>query len=274
MESSFFFKNKNNYRLFGIMHTPERALAGKVAIVCCSPLFEEKLHSHRILVNFARYAADQGIHVLRFDYYGDGESEGLFEEASTVSRIQDIESAVGFIEKEVNPSLIILLGLRLGGTLAILTAHNILKIGGIVAWAPIINVKEYLHQILRINLSNQLAVHKRILCNREGLIAQIMSGKSVNIEGYELSKPFFDQAVRINLLRDRHNLKKPICIFQISEKHATDKELQKFVDDLENENVEFQKLEESRFWLTQKIIYPACTELYSLTTKWIVSFLN
>jgi uncharacterized protein len=274
MEYPFFFKNKNNQRLFGILHSPEKALAGGVAIVCCNPLFEEKLHAHRILVNFARYAVGQGFHVLRFDYYGDGESEGLFEEATITSRIQDIKSAVGLVEKRINPSLIILLGLRLGGTLAIITANNSPQIGGIVAWAPILKVKEYLYEVLRINLSNQLAVHKKILHSRKALIAQINSGKSVNIEGYELSNPFFDQAVRINLLTGGNNLKKPICVFQISEKHGTDKELQKFVDDLENENVEFKKLEESRFWLTQKIIYPACSELFSLTTKWIVSILQ
>lgn len=274
MEFSFFFKNKNNQRIFGILHSPDRALAGGVAIICCNPLFEEKLHSHRILVNFARYAADQGIYVLRFDYYGDGESEGLFEETSVRSRIQDIESAVSFVEKEVSPSLIILLGLRFGATLAILAANTLPQIDSIITWAPIVNVKEYLHKALRVNLSNQLTVHKKILYDRDELIDQIISGKSVNIEGYELSNPFYDQAVHIDLFLEGSQLDKPICVYQISEKCIVDKELSKFINCFENQTVEFKKIVESRFWMTQKIIYPDCMELFSSTTKWVMTVLT
>lgn len=89
-ETPFFFRNQKRQRLFGILHEANNekcVLRCEAAIICCHPLFEEKLHSHRIMVNFARYAASQGFHVLRFDYFGDGESEGLFEQASVSSRI-------------------------------------------------------------------------------------------------------------------------------------------------------------------------------------------
>jgi exosortase A-associated hydrolase 2 len=274
MEYSFFFKNHKNQRLFGILHAPEQKLAKGVTILYCSPIFEEKLHSHRVLVNFSRYAASKGIHVLRFDYYGDGESEGLFEEASIESRIDDIESAVEYVKNQVNPSLIILLGLRLGGTLAVLAGESLPKVDGIVAWSPIIDVKQYLYELLRINLSYQLTVHKKIQYNREALISQIMSGGSVNIEGYELTNPLFNEAVHINLLTSAHQFNQPVFVCQINEKQVPDKMLQIFFDSLNVENKQLKNFEESRFWLTQKRIYSPCTELFNSTTKWILSVLS
>src|SRR3982751_2205696 len=95
-ETPQFFPNRENQRLFSVLHrVPSANLAG----VVCPPLFDEKLWSHRVLVNFARFVAARGVSVLRFDYFGDGESDGRFEDASVSTRLRDIEDAVDFCRR-------------------------------------------------------------------------------------------------------------------------------------------------------------------------------
>ena len=120
-ETPLFFQNLNKQRLFGILHEPDPdivKLKENVVLIFCHPLFEEKLHCHRIVVNFARYAAKRGFYVFRFDYFGDGESEGFFEDASIASRISDIYSAINLIYEKISQPKIILFGIRMGATLA------------------------------------------------------------------------------------------------------------------------------------------------------------
>ena len=47
------------------------------AFVFCHPLTEEKLWTHRVFVTFARELAAAGHTVLRFDYRGNGDSDGI-----------------------------------------------------------------------------------------------------------------------------------------------------------------------------------------------------
>src|SRR5215213_8214975 len=96
-ETPLFFTNRDTNRLFGVLHKPDQTgTSVDTAVVFCAPLFEEKLWAHRVGVNFARFLALRGVAVLRFDYCGDGESEGRFEQASVSSRIQDIHDALRF----------------------------------------------------------------------------------------------------------------------------------------------------------------------------------
>ena len=173
------FLNSFGKRLFGIFHyaTSQKSKGAEIpAIVVCAPIFEEKLHSHRILVNFARFATSQGFHVLRFDYFGDGESEGLFEEASLSTRMGDIRSAIGAAKEKFGTPNVFLLGLRMGATLVMLTGATINKeVRGLIAWAPILDLRRYIMDILRANLSWQMVIHKKILYNRDELAEKILS---------------------------------------------------------------------------------------------------
>jgi len=270
-ETPFFFENQKNKRLFGILHTAnmdEASVVGNVAVVYCHPLFEEKLHSHRVMVNFARFAANHGIHVLRFDYFGDGESEGLFEQASVLSRITDILTAIQTIEIRVQPSRIFLLGLRMGATLAILAADKCELVSGVVAWSPIIKCKEYMYDMLRVNLSTQMVIHKKVLYNRDALVEQIQNGKTVNVDGYEISNPFYAESINVDLTRENGKREKPIFLVQISS-HRPEKTFQEFLHSGPQKNINFVGIKERRSWTAQRIVYPSCDELFSKTIEWI-----
>ena len=64
--------------LFGL-YQPADASAGK-AVLLCPPLGQEQIRCHRLYRQLAHALAAEGIAVLRFDYYGCGDSAGASDE--------------------------------------------------------------------------------------------------------------------------------------------------------------------------------------------------
>lgn len=65
----------------------------------------------------------RGIGVMRFDFTGLGQSKGTFADSHFTANIEDIRSAVKYLETHAKPP-IILLGHSLGGTAILATAHE------------------------------------------------------------------------------------------------------------------------------------------------------
>jgi alpha/beta superfamily hydrolase len=270
-ETPQFFLNRDGRRLFSVLHRAVPGEAPARAVVVCAPLFDEKLWSHRVLVNLARHLAARRVAVCRFDYYGDGESEGRFEEASVTSRVHDIQDAVEFCRRETQANEIYLLGLGYGATLALrasLAKGEHASVAGTIAWAPVIDGERYLNDILRAHLSAQMIVHRKVVHDREALIGQIMANQSVNIEGYEICKPLFAEMVGIDvleLLREAHH---PVLVQQIGLAARTDSQYQA-VAQLGGGAVQFEVVQEQKFWTQQKKIFPGCEDLFTRTTHWL-----
>lgn len=211
MEEYLFFKNRLGHDLFGAIHVPEQKIKGQ-CFIFCSPTFGEKTKTYRIFVNFARMLERNGYHVLRFDYFGEGDSSGNFEDADLTTRLADIEDAVHFFNNRFKGIKSSLLGLRLGASLAILAANKLTNIHGLVMWAPILDIPSYLFDFLRGNLSNQLLVHRKIILNREKLVEQICAGEAVNVDGWLVGKRFWDQAKAMDFELEFSRLKQQSLI--------------------------------------------------------------
>ena len=63
-------------QLFGAYHTPPSTVAERGGAVLCPSWGSEYQASHRILRRLATRLSESGYHVLRFDYYGTGDSAG------------------------------------------------------------------------------------------------------------------------------------------------------------------------------------------------------
>jgi len=120
-ETPFFFLN-GAYQLFGILHEPVRPDHSRDGVVLCAPFGEEKLIAHRVLVNMARSLAAVGHAVLRFDFMGEGDSGGGFEDSTIASRLSDISAALSMLKEKTGSKKVGLLGARFGATLALLAA--------------------------------------------------------------------------------------------------------------------------------------------------------
>jgi len=269
MEEHFYFKNSSGKELFGVIHSPEKPSTKGVLI--CHPLFEEKLHVHRVLVDFSRLLCSSGFSVLCFDYYGDGDSQGEFEEATLETRLNDISSALDFFRGKTSVDRLALLGVRFGATLASLSAEKKGLSDALILWAPILKGNDYLLQLLRMNLTHQVVVYKKVLYTREDLIKGLKEGKKINVEGYEITRKLHEQVSKVDLLAEDKIFKGKALLFQFSQ-NSTDfePELEKLrILYSKNNTSELIKCADPPFWGDMKYYPPLTDDLFGKTLTWI-----
>ena len=127
-------------------------------MVVCNPFGYEAICAHRSLRRFAEEAAAIGIPSLHFDYDGTGDSYGEeLEPARVRSWTASIHHAIAQLEAACGIERVILLGLRLGATLAALAAAERSDVAGIIALAPIVTGKSYLRELRALQMALALA---------------------------------------------------------------------------------------------------------------------
>jgi pimeloyl-ACP methyl ester carboxylesterase len=276
-ETPFFFA-RQDARLFGLLHLPEGA-AKPLAFLMSHPFGEEKLWSHRVFVSCARALAARGHAVLRFDYFGAGDSSGMSAEASLDTHRKDLQAALAELQRRV-PEIeqIGLIGLRLGATFAALLCESnarqpispALRDAPLVLWDPILDGDAYFQELLRSNLSTQLAVYGKVVDNREVLTARIRAGGSVNVDGYEIGKALLESCgVSTLLTTETKHHTGPALVVQIA---AT--EAQKERADLKALASSYRqgmlaRAAEQPFWREIKPFYPRASQLQELTLRWL-----
>lgn len=204
-ETPFFFA-RDTARLFGIVHAPT-TVASPTAFIVSHPFAEEKLWSHRVLLSLARQLTARGHIVLRFDYMGAGDSSGSTPDTSLDTHLADLNAAFEhLVSKHPEVQRVGLIGLRLGATLAALFAeqakirHPQLQDAPLILCEPILDGANYFQELLRSNLSTQLAVYGKVQENRDTLQARIRAGGKVNVDGYEIGRELFESCARADLL--------------------------------------------------------------------------
>jgi len=139
-EVSTFFKNQGA-RISAVLHIPDQVPASTVMF--CHGFTGHKIESHRLFVHAARHMCDKGFLVLRFDFRGSGESEGMFESMTVSGEISDLKQATSFMldREEVQHDKIGVIGLSLGGAVSILTAAQDQRIRAVCVWASPADLK-------------------------------------------------------------------------------------------------------------------------------------
>ena len=221
-ETPFYFSSDAE-QLFAVLHEPTAAKQS-LGWVFCHPFAEEKLWAHRVYVSLARDLAKLGYPVLRFDYRGYGDSTGLFEESTVDGQVTDIQRAIEVLQTKCPAVTAIgLLGLRYGATLAAIVAERTDTVKRLVLWDPVTDLGRYLMEALRANLTTQLVMHGKIVTKREELVERIMAGEMVNIDGYDLSKIFYESAQSVHLLPGMKKFPDHCQIVQIGRGNQTAK---------------------------------------------------
>lgn len=131
-------------RLFGIYEPGAGASHQATAAVICAPWGEEYLHSHRPLRFLARRLAEAGVHTLRFDYFGTGDSGGDVADASLRGAEDDVLTAVEELKATADAERVLLIGMRLGANLAMsAAARSPADVSGLVLWDPVVDTDGY-----------------------------------------------------------------------------------------------------------------------------------
>jgi alpha/beta superfamily hydrolase len=122
------------------MWHPAAAPARDVALVICPPLGYEATCCQRALRHLAQASAAAGIAALRLAYHGTADSDGDDAQAARVATWRDdIAGAFDAARRRAGVSRVVLVGVRLGATLATLVAAGREDVDTVVAMAPVIS---------------------------------------------------------------------------------------------------------------------------------------
>jgi dienelactone hydrolase len=115
-------------------------------VVVAPPLGYPYWCSHRTLRTLSEVLAADGHHVLRVDYDGTGDSAGDQWDTDRVAAWR--ATLAGGVQelRALGASRITLLGVRLGGTLALLDARE-LGIDRVLAWQPVVTGRRYAKEL-------------------------------------------------------------------------------------------------------------------------------
>ena len=129
---------------FGWLHPG----SGTRGAVLCPTFGHENMIAHRGWIRLAERLAACGFHVLRFDYPGTGDSAGSATDPDRVAAWQaSVAEAVRHLHDVTTADRVILIGLRLGATLALRAAEAIERVDGIVCLAPVLSGRSHVREL-------------------------------------------------------------------------------------------------------------------------------
>ena len=106
------------HQIVGMLHLPEQS--DQRVLILCHGLGGNKVEGNRIFVEAARRFSEKGYAVLRFDFYGSGDSEGEFQDTTISHNVENLKDAIKFVRAQ-DYTKVCVLGLSLGAATAILT---------------------------------------------------------------------------------------------------------------------------------------------------------
>jgi len=147
----FFFGSRNR-QLFGVYHPAKRpsCLHG---IILCPPVGQEYMRTHMAIRQLAIQLSSVGFDVLKFDYYGLGDSAGTSEEGNPDIWRDDIRTAYRELKDISGMTSISIIGLRLGATLAAEAAFTGLSVKNLLLWDPVVKGREYVEELRKLTSS-------------------------------------------------------------------------------------------------------------------------
>ncbi|HWO17374.1 MAG TPA: alpha/beta hydrolase [Kofleriaceae bacterium] len=117
-------------------------------MLLCNPFGEEASRAHRIFRVLATQLERAGFTAMRFDYSGTGDSGGESTAASLDDWLADIGLAAERLRSVSGAPRLVVVGLRLGATLAALAAaRGAVAARHLVLWDPVVDGGAYLREL-------------------------------------------------------------------------------------------------------------------------------
>jgi len=155
MDATPFYFGGRSRPLFGWLHRPRSRTASDVGLVICNPLGYEAVSCHRTNRHLAIAAAQRGIPALRFDYDGTGDSAGTDTDPGRFDAwLDSIRFAIEALQVHAGVRSVFLCGIRLGGTLALISASANPRVAGVIAISPVIQGRRYLRELRALSATS------------------------------------------------------------------------------------------------------------------------
>ena len=141
-----FFLGDPAQPVFGVFHPPAGTTERGLGVVLCQPFGHEYFRSHRAVRSLAARLSREGFPTLRFDYTGTGDSAGDDTNQSFDQWHADLALAIEEIRDMAAVRQVILIGLRLGGTVAC-TFPADSTVTQLIMWDPIVSGGRYASEL-------------------------------------------------------------------------------------------------------------------------------
>jgi len=193
------FFGKTGHQLFGVFHPPV-AQQGKrppcsEAILLCYPGVQEYNGNHWAFRRIASHLSRLGCPVLRFDYFGTGDSMGQLSEAGLPVWVDDVRQAARELTDMTGNPRLSILGMRLGASLAYLACRDGLSAMNLIMWEPVISGRDYIRELQR---RDRL---KRLIFLHSALLRRNSIRGANELFGYKWPSDINDAIESMNLLK-------------------------------------------------------------------------
>jgi pimeloyl-ACP methyl ester carboxylesterase len=139
--------------LFGSITPSPPGGAPSAAVVLCYPFGQEYTRAHRAYRQLATLVSRMGSPVLRFDYFGTGDSPGEGVAVTLERWVEDVGAAMDEVRERSGLDRVRVAGLRLGGVAAALAAERRNDVEQVVLWDPVIRGQAFLDEVGSDNLA-------------------------------------------------------------------------------------------------------------------------
>jgi alpha-beta hydrolase superfamily lysophospholipase len=131
--------------MFGWIHEPQH-LRADVGVVLISALGRDERCAHLPYRLLAEQLATAGYPSLRYDHRGEGDSLGLSDPGTDALPcwLEGVQKAIEKLRAETNVKQVVLAGVRLGATLAAVSAA---KADGLILLAPVLDARAWLKRL-------------------------------------------------------------------------------------------------------------------------------
>jgi exosortase A-associated hydrolase 2 len=180
-----FFLARGESDLFCVLHSPPADIEPVGALLHVPAIAEEMNKARRAVSLAARALALRGWHVLLLDPTGTGDSSGDFGHATWKAWQSDIRDALRWLHDRTGlaPGL---WGLR-SGCLLVSDALEHAPAARVLFWQPQLSGETALTQFLRLRTMSGIGDTEQPRDTTKALLAELESGRPVDVAGYSLS---------------------------------------------------------------------------------------
>ena len=232
----------------------------KAVVVLAGPFGLERQTSYTTWVRWARTLAAQQFEVLHFDYRGTGESSGQFDAMTMSDWIDDLRACHGFALSDRSLP-VVWVGLRMGALLAAQLFSSGMG-SALLLWAPPLSAQALLTDTLRRKLaSDMLEGVPGPRKSREAYIHELMSGATVEVEGFPWTSRLWTDAAQHRLLFPGESERRPWMAVQLD-----GRPMSAGLDASHHRSILLGK---PPFWGHDPFVVPNVTELFSVSVNFV-----
>jgi len=148
-----YYFGDSDKQLYGVYDPPRSHTHNDTGVLLCYPVGQEYMRSHWANRQLVSQLCRAGMHCMRFDYYGTGDSAGMLCDADLDQWQSDINTGVAELKDISGISKVSLVGLRFGAALAATAPVQSHRVRKLVLWDPVVTGATYINNLRRMQES-------------------------------------------------------------------------------------------------------------------------